>query len=333
MPYLSVIVPVSNSQNTIEECLKAIKDSSYKDYELIVVDCLSTDSTVLIAGKYANRVIRLNEVCNRSQVRLNGINTAAGEIIVNVDSDVIIESNTLSKIVDYFHGYKDVDAVTGLLAKKHPNRDFFSQYKNIYMYYIFKKLPQRVNFLYGSIYAFKKYIFQDYNSNIKIADDTALGQYFVLKGRQIDFLKNLEVVHLKKYNIWSFIKNDFQIPFDWAKIFLKFKGWKQLGRFKTGYAHSPREQILSVISVSLIFLLTFFYHILNKPLLLILCLFLFWIFLNRLFFIFFLREKGLRFGFLAFFVTFIDNAVMATGIFFGSLAFFLSKIRLKQKCF
>ena len=328
MPYLSVIVPVSNSQNTIEKCLKAIRNSNCKDYELIVVDCLSRDSTVLIADKYADRVIGLNKACDRSQVRHSGINAATGEIIVNVDSDVAIEPDTLSKIADYFHNHKDIDALTGLLAKKHPNQDFFSQYKNIYMHYIFKKLPERVNFLYGSIYAFKKYIFQNYSSNIKIADDTALGQYFVLKGRKIAFLNNLEVVHLKKYSIWSFVKNDFQIPFDWAKIFLNYNGWKQLGKFKTGYAHSPKEQIISVILAPLLFLLIIFYNVFQQPLLLAASLALLWIFLNRLFFLFFLKEKGMFFTFLAFFVTFFDNIIMATGIFFGLAVFFLRKLKL-----
>jgi len=52
--------------------------------------------------------------------------------------------------------HPDCAALTGLLSKEHPNAGFFSQYKNLYMHYIFKKMSERVTFMYGSINAFRK---------------------------------------------------------------------------------------------------------------------------------------------------------------------------------
>jgi glycosyltransferase involved in cell wall biosynthesis len=328
MPHLSVIVPTYNSDSTIKECLRAVKESVFRDYELIVIDCASQDLTVSIAKKYTDQIIELRSNAGRHHARRIGTEASKGQIVVNIDSDVLIKADTLSKIVTYFSRHQEIDALTGLLSKEHPNPGFFSQYKNLYMHYIFKKLPERVNFLYGSIYALRRGAIETYDADIEIADDTALGQRLVSCGKQVAFLNDLEVIHLKKYNLLTFVKNDFQIPFDWAKIFLKYKGWRQLGREETGYAHSPKEQLASVIVAPVIFIMAIgsFSGYGYCPT--VLLLFLGWMLLNYRFFVFLIKEKGLFYGVLGFFVTFLDNLIMALGILCGMLSVNIRKGRL-----
>jgi glycosyltransferase involved in cell wall biosynthesis len=321
MEYISVIVPAYNSQDTIEQCLVAVRQSTHQNYELIVVDNKSQDATRSIAQKYADKVVELDGNLKRSQVRNKGIGVSRGEIIVNIDSDIIIRPDTLARIVHYFSQHPHIHAVNGLLSKEHPHTGFFSQYKNLYMNYIFNRLPEKVTFLYGSIHALRRKDSQPYDSDIEIADDTALGQQLVGYGKQIGFIKDLEVIHLKKYGLFSFIKNDFQIPFDWAKIFLKYKGWKQLGKNKTGFAHSPKEQLISVVLAPTIFLLSILCLLGYLSFSLILPLILVWFIFNIRFLAFLVKERGLLFGVLAFFVTLIDNIVMAIGILCGFAMF------------
>jgi len=321
MPCISVIIPTYNNKQTIEQCLKALRRSTWQDYELIVVDNGSQDDTPAIASLYADKVINLQEEPNRRHMRNSGLKAATGEIIVNVDSDVLIKPDTLGKIISYFSRHPQIDAVTGLLAHEHPNEDFFSQYKNFYMHYIFKKLPKRINFLYGSIYALRRPVAEIYDPDIKIADDTALGQKLTSSGKRIAFLNDLEVVHLKKYNLFSFIKNDFVIPYDWAYIFLKYQGYRQLGWNKTGYAHASRRQLISIMMASAILMGLFLG---NNFILFTGGLTLVWFLLNFSFFTYLVREKGLIFGFFSLLVTFIDNIVMALGIFCGLFMFFLT---------
>jgi len=327
MPYMSVIVPAYNNQDTMEKCLKAIRESTYQDYEVIVVDCGSQDATCSIAKKYADKLIESPTKFDRSHARTAGIAAANGQIIVNIDSDIVIRPDTLTEINNYFSKHREIDALTGLLSKEHPNHNFFSQYKNLYMHYIFRKLPEKVTFLYGSIYAIRDETAHIYASDIKIADDTALGQKLVSCGKKIAFLRDLEVIHLKKYTLLSFVKNDFQIPFDWAKIFLKYKGWKQLGRNKIGYAHSPKEQLVSVVlapAIFLLFLVALFGYASIKLLLFPI---LVWAVLNFPFFMYLTKERGLIFGLLGFFVTFLDNIIMAIGILCGFATTFMSRFR------
>lgn len=322
MPHICVIVPVYNREKTLKRCLEAIRESEYKDYELIVIDDGSQDATSLIANNYSDKVIKHPKNLGLFWACNTGIKASQSDIIVNIDSDVVIKVDTLGQIVRYLALHDEIDAVTGILSKEHENPDFFSQYKNLYMHYIFKKLPERVSFLYGSIYAVRRRVANLHDCNIaqrKKCHDTAFGQKLVSCGKQIAFLKDLEVIHLKKYDLLTFIKNDFQVPFHWSKIFLELKGWRQLGKNKTGFAHSPKEQLLSVLLAPAILLLvpiTLPYSSF-KPFMLFFILT--WIILNIHFILFLIKERGLTFGICAVFITFMDNTVMALGILCGFL--------------
>ena len=55
-PLVSVIVPTKNSSKTLEACLRSIKEQSYKNIEIIVVDNNSIDDTKESAKKYTDKV-------------------------------------------------------------------------------------------------------------------------------------------------------------------------------------------------------------------------------------------------------------------------------------
>ncbi|MBP7088700.1 MAG: glycosyltransferase family 2 protein [Candidatus Omnitrophica bacterium] len=330
MSQLSVIVPSYNSQSFIACCLKAIRDSTYKDYTLIVIDCGSKDDSVSIAKQFSDIVVELSNNPNRNFARRKGLEISKSPIIVNIDSDVIISSDTLLKIHNYFSQHPEIDALTGMLSKNHPNGNFYSQYKNLYMYYHFINLPEKITFLYGSIYAIRKEATTSFFCNSILADDTALGQNLFISGKKMAFLKELEVIHLKKYSLLSLVKNDFRIPFDWAKIFLYFKGWKQLGKNKTGFAHASMAQIISIL-LSFIIVSFFIFNIFFSSFFSILIFtLLIWILLNVNFLLFLFQEKGVIFTTLAFFFTFFDNIIMGLGIFSGFIDFY-RKIDKVQK--
>ena len=316
---VSVIVPAFNNEKTIETCLSAIRSSIFKDFELIVVDDGSTDKTNELAQKQADFVLRQEKNKGSFEARNYGIENSSGDIIIFIDSDIVVKPTTLAIIVDYFQSHPDVDALTGLLSKSHPNPNFFSQYKNLYMNFIFKKLADRVHFLYGSISSIRRKSLDKTEKGYRYGADTAFGQSLSSKGRNIAFLRDLEVIHLKPYSFFTWILNDFTVPYFWGQIFMQYRGWKQVGRHGTGYAHSPKEQLLSVVLAPMICVLTaafFHYPNLIYPLLL---LFLTWFFLNTRFFVFLKRERGWVFGLFSMPVTFLDHLVMASGILFGFL--------------
>ncbi len=96
-PLVSVIVPTRNSSEFLEACLKSIRDQTYKNIELIVVDNNSTDNTKEIANKYTDKVF--NQGPERSAQRNFGSKNSAGEFVVFIDSDMELSNEVIAECV------------------------------------------------------------------------------------------------------------------------------------------------------------------------------------------------------------------------------------------
>ncbi len=91
-PLLSVIVPVYNTEKFLEKCLDSIKNQTYKNLEVIVVDDCSTDNSADIINKFIDEDNRFKCVKHDSnkglfQARITGVENSAGEYFAFVDSD------------------------------------------------------------------------------------------------------------------------------------------------------------------------------------------------------------------------------------------------------
>jgi glycosyltransferase involved in cell wall biosynthesis len=97
-PLVSVIVPTKNSEKFIDKCLESIKNQTYKNIEIIVVDNNSTDKTKEIALKYTNKVF--NKGPERSAQMNFGASKSSGKYLYRVDSDFYVEPNVIQECVD-----------------------------------------------------------------------------------------------------------------------------------------------------------------------------------------------------------------------------------------
>lgn len=316
MAKISIVIPTYNAEKTIHQCLEALFALETPDLEVIIVDDASSDKTVETAQKFPCKIIHSSENKGPAYSRLIGLKEATADMVVFIDSDILVGKDTFSELLAAFSTYTDAVVIVGMLSKKHPNKNFFSQYKNLYMHYIFSKCPTQIDFIYGSFYAVKKKCYDFIPFNKRYAEYTDVGMHLAQCGFKIILEKKLQVIHLKKYSFISFIKNDFIIPFYWARLFLQSKGWKVVKREKRFY-HSPKEQLISVVLAPIV-LITLF---LNPWLaaLLIVAQFL----ANIRFFIFLNREKGLLFTLSSIAITWVDWVTMSSGIICGFCTFLL----------
>ncbi len=98
-PKASVIVPAYNSAAAIAACLESLKTLHYPDYETIVIDDGSTDSTAQIAESAGARVIRI-EHRGLAAARNAGTEAASGEIVAFIDSDARADADWLYHLVE-----------------------------------------------------------------------------------------------------------------------------------------------------------------------------------------------------------------------------------------
>lgn len=103
MPKVSIIVPVYNAKDYLHRCVDSILAQTFTDFELLLIDDGSTDSSDLICDEYAIRDSRVKvfhkENGGVSSARNLGLDNAIGEWITFVDSDDWIDQHFLSNFL------------------------------------------------------------------------------------------------------------------------------------------------------------------------------------------------------------------------------------------
>ena len=113
-PLLSVILPVHNAEKYIFKTIQSILTQSFKDFELLIFDDGSTDSTSQIIKSITDQRIKLlSDGENKGYVdRLNNLLTlATGVYIARMDADDICNKNRFKKQIDFLNYNKECDVV------------------------------------------------------------------------------------------------------------------------------------------------------------------------------------------------------------------------------
>ncbi|MGN1123073.1 MAG: glycosyltransferase family 2 protein [Eubacterium sp.] len=125
MPKFSVIVPVYNVEEYLDECVKSVINQTFNDWELILVDDGSKDNSYKICCEYAQRDSRIiavhQENGGASKARNNGLENASGEYIMFLDSDDFYNDENAFQTFDdnlngvdaLIFGCTDFNTVTG----------------------------------------------------------------------------------------------------------------------------------------------------------------------------------------------------------------------------
>ncbi len=114
-PLVSVIVPAYNEEKGVANCIKSIESSSYRNFEIILVDDGSTDRTLQVMRRYENppQVQVITQPNSGKAAALNrGFQHAKGEILFFVDADGMFTHSTIREMLSGFTDEK-VGAVCG----------------------------------------------------------------------------------------------------------------------------------------------------------------------------------------------------------------------------
>ena len=113
---VSIVVPVYNVENYLHRCIQSILAQTYSNFELILVDDGSKDTSGLICDEYAKQDKRItvfhNENMGANSSRKFGVSVAKGTWIMFVDSDDIVTANCIELL--YKHHDK-ADVIVGTL--------------------------------------------------------------------------------------------------------------------------------------------------------------------------------------------------------------------------
>lgn len=127
-PFVSIIVPVYNTAEYVEECIQSILSQTYENIELILVNDGSTDGSGEICKKYEHLPnVSYFEQCNSGVVvsRKRGVSEAHGEWIMFVDSDDYLLKDCVLELLSISEG---VDIVIGCHTRSKQLIDAFDYY-------------------------------------------------------------------------------------------------------------------------------------------------------------------------------------------------------------
>lgn len=105
-PLVSVIVPIYNTAEYLEECLDSLISQTLEDIEIICVEDKSSDDCLKILKEYSkkdDRIVLIENDSNQGQSisRNNGLKVAKGEYVAFLDSDDWIDRNTYEQLYKF----------------------------------------------------------------------------------------------------------------------------------------------------------------------------------------------------------------------------------------
>lgn len=104
MPFFSIVIPVYNKANYIENTINSVFNQTFTDYEVIIINDESTDDSEVVIQKFNDKRIQLYSQKNQgvSVARNLGIEKSTGKLIVFLDADDYWFPNHLKELA-YIH--------------------------------------------------------------------------------------------------------------------------------------------------------------------------------------------------------------------------------------
>lgn len=103
-PFFSIIIPTYNSESTLVQCMESILQQTYVDYEVLIIDGCSIDSTCTIAKQYQNSFPNFQFISEKDEgiydAMNKGIKMSKGEWLYFMGSDDRFFNNDILAIVN-----------------------------------------------------------------------------------------------------------------------------------------------------------------------------------------------------------------------------------------
>ncbi|ETJ20217.1 Glycosyltransferase family 2 [human gut metagenome] len=140
-PFLSIIIPVYNAENYLNECIEALLNQKFKDCEFIFINDGSTDKSINIIKEYISRDSRIKLLNQKnkgvSEARNIGILNSSGRYITFVDADDCIDKYIYEKVNQFlsknnwdvliYNIEEEIDGIKNIIKYDFPSEKTFEE--------------------------------------------------------------------------------------------------------------------------------------------------------------------------------------------------------------
>jgi len=228
-PKVSIILPARNEEEFIGKCLDTLIKQNYENYEIIVIDDSSEDSTGKIISKYAKKSSKIIPVSARPKpdgwmgknwACMEGYKKATGELLLFTDADTKHAENVISLAVSHLNSF-NLDALSAI-----PKMLTFDFWTNIslpmistFLHTRFSALnvnnpKKKTGYFFGSFFILKKETYQEIgmHEGVKheIIEDGALGKKVKEAGYKMKMVRGEHLIEAiwarDKSTLWNALK-------------------------------------------------------------------------------------------------------------------------------
>ncbi|RLC14934.1 MAG: glycosyltransferase family 2 protein [Deltaproteobacteria bacterium] len=219
----TVIMPVCNGGDNLRRSLEALATSTRPPDEVIVIDDSSSDGSADMARNYEVKVISISDGSQGSYVARNlGAKAAQGNILVFIDADVAVRSDTLARIERYLIKHPEIDALFGSYDADPAVRTLVSRYKNLLHHYVHQHSPREASTFWTGCGAIRREVFDEmggFDISCRTIRDIELGGRLRRAGKQVWLCPEIQVKHLKHWKLTTMIRSDiFDRAIPWTRL-------------------------------------------------------------------------------------------------------------------
>lgn len=227
---LSVIVPIFDAAATLPRCIEALVASMGPDDEVIVVDDGSADGGVSVLEPSLRdriRSVRSETNIGRGPIRNVGARHASGDVLLFVDSDVVVHPETVEQVRAAFTIDAGRVAMFGSYDVRPDAGNLVSQYRNLLHHHGHHSHGARATHFWTGLGAVRRDVYLslgglDEGRWAHDMEDVEFGHRLVDAGHDIDVMPWIQGTHLKRYSLRSMVETDLvhrAIP--WSRLLLQ----------------------------------------------------------------------------------------------------------------
>jgi glycosyltransferase involved in cell wall biosynthesis len=209
---IRVIVPCYNSDTTIEKCIISILNSEGVEFELYVIDDGNNKILTSIEKEYPINVIKTSGQEGAGRSRNIGTYNFEGQVVVFIDSDVQIHSDTISSLIKPINDSL-AEATVGSYSSPSSN-NFYDKYKHLYLTHRYNTSGTYLNnSFWSAVSAVDFETFKNINGFKECfagagPEDIDLGIELSVHGARILSVPYAQGVHLSEFSFNKLLKND-----------------------------------------------------------------------------------------------------------------------------
>jgi GT2 family glycosyltransferase len=204
---LTVVVPATDNPSTLDRCLGALSAALEGPDELIVVDRAPA------AGFAA--------------ARRAGVESARGDVIAFVDSDVLIHPDALARLTAAFEHDPSLAAVVGSYDDAPEAPGTVSRFRNLLHHHVHQSSPGSITSFWGGLGAVRRVALEavgGFDPRERWLDDVDLGMRLAAAGFKIELRPDIQGTHLKRWTLRSMIWTDFALRgVPWVQLLLRHR--------------------------------------------------------------------------------------------------------------